>query len=104
MDQIALLNGSAARQEARLPRQSLSPGTKVAQTKSQRRNEAMRRQRSTEFLSPLQVAELLGMSAWNLLLWRKKGFGPPFFKITRNMIRYPRVEFEAWLASLRPTA
>lgn len=64
----------------------------------------MRRQRSTEFLSPLQVAELLGMSAWNLLLWRKKGFGPPWLMITRSMIRYPRVELEAWLASLRPAA
>jgi predicted DNA-binding transcriptional regulator AlpA len=60
----------------------------------------MGRQQSSEFLSPLQVAQLLGMSAWNLLLWRKKKFGPPFLRITRSTIRYPRWEFEAWLASL----
>jgi predicted DNA-binding transcriptional regulator AlpA len=72
----------------------------TAQTKQQRRNEAMRRQQSSEFLSPLQVARLLGMGAWNLLLWRKKGFGPPFIRVTRHIIRYPKQEFDAWLASL----
>lgn len=75
----------------------------AVQTKYQRRNEAMRRQESTEYLSPLQVARLLGMGAWNLLLWRKKGFGPPFIRVTRRIIRYPREGFEAWLASLPRT-
>ena len=75
----------------------------MAQTKQQRRNEAMRRQKSSEFLSPLQVAQLLGMSAWSLLLWRRKGFGPPFLRITRSTIRYPREGFDVWLASLART-
>ena len=75
----------------------------MAQTKYQRRNEAMRRQESTEYLSTLQVARLLGMSAWCLLLWRKKGFGPPFLRVTRNIIRYPKKEFDQWLASLPRT-
>jgi predicted DNA-binding transcriptional regulator AlpA len=75
----------------------------MAQTKQQRRNEAMRKRESDEFLSPLQLARLLGMSAWSLLLWRKKGFGPPFLKVTRNMIRYPKEGLDAWLASLART-
>ena len=75
----------------------------MAQTKQQRKNEAMRRQQSSEFLSPLQVARLLGMSAWNLLLWRKKGFGPPFLRVTRQIIRYPKQGLDAWLASLSRT-
>ena len=78
-------------------------GTQLAQTKQRRPNEAMRRPQSQEFLSPFQVARLLGMSAWNLILWRKKGFGPPFVRITRNMIRYPKQGFDVWLASLPKT-
>jgi len=79
---------------------TMPEGTTVAQIKQQRRNEAMRSQKSSEFLSPLQVAQLLGLSAWSLLLWRKKQLGPPFLRITRRTIRYPRRELEAWLASL----
>ena len=79
------------------------PGTEMAQTKQQRRNEAMRKHQSSEFLSPLQVARLLGISIWSLLLWRKKGFGPPVLRVSRNIIRYPREGFEAWLAALPRT-
>jgi predicted DNA-binding transcriptional regulator AlpA len=75
----------------------------MAETSQQRRNRSMRRQESSEFLSPLQVARLLGMGSWNLLLWRKKGFGPPFIRVTRQIIRYRRQELDAWLASLPRT-
>ena len=75
-------------------------GTQVAQTKQQRRKEVMKRQQSSEFLSPLQLARVLGISSWTLLLWRKKGFGPPFLRVTRRMIRYPERGFKAWTASL----
>jgi hypothetical protein len=75
-------------------------GTEMAQTKQQRRNEGRERRQSSEFLSPLQVARLLGVSSWCLLLWRKKGFGPPFLRVTRNIIRYPKQGLDAWLASL----
>ncbi len=75
-------------------------GTQMAQTKKERIRERMGRKQSSEFLSPLQVARLLGVSAWNLLLWRKKGFGPPFLRVTHNIIRYPKQEFDTWLVSL----
>jgi DNA-binding transcriptional regulator YiaG len=75
----------------------------MAQTKQQRRNEAMRRRESGEFLSPRQLARLLGMSVWALQLWRKKRFGPPFLRVTHATIRYPKKEFADWLASLRRT-
>ena len=102
-DQVALLDSPGARQEGNPAMVTMSLGKDMAQTKQQRKNEAMRRQQSSEFLSPLQVARLLGMSAWNLLLWRKKGFGPPFLRVTRNTIRYPKQKFNVWLASLSRT-
>ena len=80
---------------------TVGKGTEMAETKKQRRNRAMGKQESSELLSSFQVAGLLGMSAWNLILWRKKGFGPPFLRVTRNIIRYPKPGFDAWLASLR---
>lgn len=100
-------NGLGKRQEEKTSYVTLLPGgrgTEIAQTKQQRRNQAMRKQQSSELLSPLQVARFLAMSTWALLLWRKKRFGPPFLKVTRKTIRYPRPELEEWLASLRPTA
>ena len=60
----------------------------------------MSRQDSSEFLSPLQVARLLGMSAFNLMVWRNRGFGPAFLRITRRTIRYRKKDLDAWLASL----
>lgn len=72
----------------------------VAQSKRECVKEQMGKKASHEFLSPVQVGRLLGISRWSLLLWRKKGFGPPFLRITRGTIRYPRLALIAWLNSL----
>lgn len=93
-------NGLGERIEAVHHGGTASGGTEMAQTKFQRRNEARRKPVGSEFLTPRQVTELLGMSDSGLLLWRRKGFGPPFLRITRQTIRYPKTEFQAWLASL----
>jgi hypothetical protein len=93
-------NGLRERGKAETSHVTSLLGETVAQTKQQRRNEAMRKQESSEFLSPVQVARLLGVSGWSLLLWRKRGFGPQFIRVTRNIIRYPKPQFDRWLASL----
>jgi len=46
--------------------------------------------------SPRQLAELLGMSPSGILIWRRKGIGPGYFK-HGNTIRYPRSEVKAFL-------
>jgi hypothetical protein len=73
----------------------------MAQTKQQQRQEARRRQPSGEFFSPVQLARLLGLSAWTLTFWRKKGLGPPWWKLSSHTIRYGKQAFDVWLASLR---
>jgi hypothetical protein len=100
-DAAALLRITTTRQQAISAMGTVGKGTEMAETKKQRRNRAMGKQESSELLSSFQVAGLLGMSAWNLILWRKKGFGPPFLRVTRSIIRYPKPGFDAWLASLR---
>lgn len=56
---------------------------------------------SAEYLTTRELADLLHVSLWGLLRWRHDGDGPPFVRLGRNSIRYPRVKFEAWLASRR---
>jgi hypothetical protein len=97
--QVTLRDGHRERQKAQSAGVTPLLGTEMAETKEQRRNRA-RKQASSELLSPFQVARFLGMSVWTLILWRKKGFGPPFLRITRSIIRYPKPGFDAWLASL----
>jgi predicted DNA-binding transcriptional regulator AlpA len=43
---------------------------------------------------------MLGLSGWALLVWRRQHKGPEFVRLGRNTIRYPKREFDAWLASL----
>ena len=72
----------------------------MAQTKQERKQRQMRKKSSGEFLTSFQVAEMLGMSGWGLLVWRRQHKGLEFLRIGPNTIRYPRAAFEAWLASL----
>ena len=79
-------------------------GTEMAQTNRERFREKLGKRKSGEFLSSYQVADLLGLSPWALIAWRRQHRGPQFIRIGRNTIRYLRRELEAWLASLRPAA
>lgn len=78
-------------------------GDKVAQIKSQRKKANWEKRESDEFLSRFQVARLIGVSAWTLIYWARTDKGPPFVKMARGTVRYPRVDLGVWLASLRPT-
>ena len=72
----------------------------MAETQRERRRTKNRRRESGEFLSSFRVAAILGISPWTLVVWRRQKSGPRFVRIGRNTIRYPRREFEAWLAAL----
>ena len=72
----------------------------MAQKNRERWKAKMGLQQSSEFLTSFQVAKLLGLSQWALVVWRRLRRGPQFVRIGRNTIRYPKREFDAWLASL----
>lgn len=51
-----------------------------------------------EFLTTAEVSTRLGVSRQTLSTWRANNMGPVSEKIMGNL-RYPRVEFEQWLAA-----
>lgn len=50
-----------------------------------------------EFLVPAQVSERLRVSRQTLSYWRSKNTGPMSIQVGSS-VRYPRHEFESWLA------
>jgi excisionase family DNA binding protein len=48
-------------------------------------------------LTAEQVAELTGLSTETLAQWRSQKRGIPFIKISRNCVRYRRVDLDDWL-------
>jgi len=51
-----------------------------------------------ELLEPVKVAQMLGISTSSLEKWRRRGEGPPFARVGRQ-IRYPCAALEKWVAS-----
>jgi predicted DNA-binding transcriptional regulator AlpA len=54
-----------------------------------------------EYLSPPQVAELLGMSVATLARWRRYRQGPAWYRCGDRAVRYRRVDVDAWLSLAR---
>ena len=54
---------------------------------------------AAKFLTTRELADLLHVSLYGLLRWRRDGDGPPFIRIGKNSIRYPRKALEVWLMS-----
>jgi predicted site-specific integrase-resolvase len=52
-----------------------------------------------EMLTPAQVADMLRVPRETLRYWRKNGKGPPWTRLSDQVIRYPREAFEKWLSS-----
>jgi predicted DNA-binding transcriptional regulator AlpA len=52
---------------------------------------------SAALLTSFEVASLLRVSRYTLSDWRKNGTGPPFLKVSRGVVRYPRRAFAHWL-------
>lgn len=53
-----------------------------------------------EYLSPREVAALIGVPYKTLEKWRYFGGGPPFIKVVKT-IRYARADIDAFMASQR---
>ncbi|MGA2606249.1 MAG: helix-turn-helix domain-containing protein [Terriglobia bacterium] len=52
---------------------------------------------SARLLTSFEVARFLRVSHWTLCDWRKNGVGPPFLKLSRQTVRYPRRAFERYM-------
>jgi hypothetical protein len=52
---------------------------------------------SAELLTSLEVRRFLRLSRDTLRDWRKNGGGPPFLRLSRQTVRYPRRAFERYV-------
>jgi hypothetical protein len=50
-----------------------------------------------ELLTVVECASWLGVSVQFLDIGRSRGYGPPFARLSRNIVRYRRAEVRAWL-------
>ena len=50
-------------------------------------------------LTPRQAAKYMGVSDAVLRLWRSEGKGPRYFKAGVKLVRYRRVDSDAWIES-----
>lgn len=48
-------------------------------------------------LTPIQAAKYVGISEAALRLWRSEGRGPRHFKAGEKLVRYRRVDLDAWI-------
>jgi predicted DNA-binding transcriptional regulator AlpA len=48
-------------------------------------------------LTPIQAAKYVGISEAALRLWRSEGKGPRHFKAGEKLVRYRRVDLDAWI-------
>lgn len=51
---------------------------------------------TTEWMSPAQLAEWLGVPVATVYKWRHEGHGPPGFKVGRH-VRFHRPLVDEWL-------
>jgi predicted DNA-binding transcriptional regulator AlpA len=52
-------------------------------------------------LGEKQAACVLGLQPSTLASWRRRGLGPPWFKLGPRHIAYDRRDLDAWIASQR---
>ncbi|MEU6272696.1 helix-turn-helix domain-containing protein [Streptomyces populi] len=55
------------------------------------------------YLTPADVAELLGVPVETLYQWRRKRSGPPAFRVGRHL-RYDPVRLRQWIDGLTEAA
>jgi predicted DNA-binding transcriptional regulator AlpA len=48
-------------------------------------------------LTPIQAAKYVGISEAALRLWRSENKGPRHFKAGEKLVRYRRVDLDAWI-------
>lgn len=59
--------------------------------------------RPERYLTPADVAELLGVPVETLYQWRRKRTGPPAFRVGRHL-RYDPVRLREWVDALSEVA
>jgi len=52
-------------------------------------------------LGAKQAANALGVSLCTLANWRRKNHGPPYFKVSRQLVMYDEDELRRWLDKKR---
>jgi hypothetical protein len=52
---------------------------------------------SARLLTTSEVARLLRLTHWTLINWRRERRGPPFVKLSKSVVRYPRRSLEYFL-------
>ena len=86
-DQAAFLDGRGTRQAPISAVVTTLPGRNLSQTS-----------RWPQFLTASELACLLRVTRWVLWDWRRHRIGPPFVKLARGTLRYPRAAFENYIA------
>lgn len=51
---------------------------------------------SGDYLSPTELAEMLGVPVATVYAWRHVGYGPPGMKLGRH-VRFRRADVETWV-------
>lgn len=52
---------------------------------------------SAEWVSDVEAARIIGVSAASLRRWRQRRMGPPYRKVGGHLVRYRRSDLEHWL-------
>ena len=52
---------------------------------------------SAKLLTPVEVAEITGLSVETLAQWRSQKRGVPYVKIARNCVRYRQIDLDQWV-------
>lgn len=53
----------------------------------------------SQYMTPPQAAEYLGVGVSTLAKWRLRGVGPQYRALSTKIIRYVRTDLDAWSAS-----
>ena len=58
---------------------------------------------ASDWMTPEQVAEYLGLTTEGVRQWRKLGTGPAYARVSQRVVRYRRSDIDAWLDAHRVT-
>ena len=98
---VPFRSGQGKRQESKTSYVTLHRDTQMADPMPETilRQVLVGRHSGEEWLTRQEVADLLGVTRWTVWYWGKRGLGPSFVKLV-GRVRYPRRDFDEWVASL----
>jgi predicted DNA-binding transcriptional regulator AlpA len=71
----------------------------MARTTNERDNGASAAPDDDDSIDTQEAARMLGLSSWGLAEIRRRGGGPPFFRVGRRVVRYRIGDVRAWIRS-----